>query len=318
MMMGRGHETILYAGDRSEAPCTELVCCITESERAGIVGNRHYTEADWNHPSWALFNAAAIEAMRSRLKPHDFICLIGGRAHKPIADAFPNHRSVEFGIGYSGTFAQFRVFESYAWMHMVYGAEAGDASRKDGHWFDAVIPNQVDPELFPEGHGDGGYYLYLGRLIDRKGYRIAQDVCQKMGKRLILAGPGAQTGYGKFVGDVDPIQRARLLQGATALFAPTQYIEPFGTVTIEAMATGTPVICTDWGAFSETVEPGVDGFRCRTFAEFIDAANAVVDLDRQDVRRRALERFSMTVVAESYERYFNRLSSLWGDGWYAA
>jgi hypothetical protein len=40
---------------------------------------------------------------------------------KPIADGFYKyHISVEFGVGYSGVFSNYKVFESYAWMHAVY------------------------------------------------------------------------------------------------------------------------------------------------------------------------------------------------------
>ena len=355
MMKKLGHEVILYAGEQNEAPCDELVTCITEENRSRIVGAKHYTEADWGHPQWRDFNARVIGNMRERLQPQDFICLIGGWAHKPIADAFPNHISVEFGIGYAGTFAKYRVFESYAWMHMVYGAQTmGNTGAANGNWFDAVIPNQVDPVLFPEPvHGvqgnwgrlgarvnpDGSvseateeeeaaheaemqrrntpYYLYVGRLIDRKGYSIAQQVCEKLGKRLILAGPGEHVGYGEFVGEVNPTERAQLMAGAIALFAPTIYVEPFGTVHIEAQACGTPVISTDWGVFTETITNGVNGYRCRTFGEFASAATACLALDRKAIRRDALARYGMDTVAVQYEKYFERLSTLWGDGWYA-
>lgn len=316
MMMDLGHKVFLYSGEQNEAPCTEHVPCISDRRRAEMVGDKHYTEADWGHPHWQGFNANVIGQMHERIEPRDFICLIGGQSHKPVADAFPNHLSVEFGIGYAGTFAKYRVFESYAWMHMVYGAEAGNAASKDGGWWDAVIPNQVE-DIYPPGAG-GDYALYVGRLIDRKGYRIAQEVCEAKGAPLILAGPGPQSGYGRFVGEVDAHRRAELMAGAKCLFVPTQYVEPFGTVHIEAMACGTPVISTDWGVFTETVQQGVHGFRCRTFAEFCDALDRADGLDRKRIRSDAMVRFSMSVVGRQYEDYFNRLSSLWASGWYEA
>ena len=317
MMTNLGHEVILYAGEKNEAPVTEHVVCISESMRAVAVGDKHYTTAsfDTNLPYWQVFNATVINKMRERLEPKDFICLIGGYAHKPIADAFPNHTSVEFGIGYGGTFAKYRVFESYAWMHSIYAGHVNPTT-VDGGFFDAVIPGYLEPEMFPAGDGDGDYYFYIGRIIDRKGYRIAQEVCERLGKRLILAGPGEGSGYGEFIGNVGPEERAKLMGGAIALFAPTLYIEPFGNIAIEAQVCGTPTITTDWGAFTETNINGVTGYRCRTLADFVRAAEDVKSLDRAAIRQHAIERYSLEVVGKQYEDYFTRLLTLWDDGWY--
>ena len=317
MMHDLGHEVILYAGEQNEAPVTEHVVCINEDLRAAAVGDKHYTTVsfDTNLPHWQVFNATVINKMRERLEPKDFICLIGGYAHKPIADAFPKHTAVEFGVGYGGVFAKYRVFESYAWMHSIYAGH-NNPTAVDGQFFDDVIPGYLEPDMFPAGKGDGDYYLYIGRVIDRKGYRIAQDVCEHLGKRLIIAGPGEGSGYGEFVGNVGPEQRAELMGGAIAQFAPTLYIEPFGNVAIEAQVCGTPTITTDWGAFTETNINGLTGYRCRTLADFVRAAEDVKSLDRAAIRQHAIERYSLDVVGKQYEDYFARLLTLWDDGWY--
>ena len=317
MMTNLGHEVVLYAGEKNEAPVTEHVVCISEDLRAAAVGTNHYTTAsfDTNLPHWQVFNATVINKMRERLEQKDFICLIGGSAHKPVADAFPQHTSVEFGVGYGGVFAKYRVFESYAWMHSIYAGHHNPTT-VDGHFFDGVIPGYLEPEMFPAGKGDGDYYFFIGRMIDRKGYRIAQEVCERLGKRLILAGPGEGSGYGEFIGNVGPKQRAELMGGAIALFAPTLYIEPFGNIVVEAQTCGTPTITTDWGAFVETNINGVTGYRCRTLADFVRAAEDVKTLDRATIRQQATEKYSLATVGKMYEDYFERLLTLWDDGWY--
>lgn len=325
MMMARGHEVFLYAGEQNEAPCTELIPCITDTARARAVEGGFYTSASFDSslPHWRTFNLAAVEGIKARAQPRDFVCLIAGLSHKPVADALPHMMAVEFGVGYSGVFSSYRVFESQAWAHMHYGhaaARAGKDVDADGQWFDAVIPGYLDPAQFPYRgkHRRGNdYYLFIGRLTDRKGFGIAQEVCQRIGARLVLAGSGERKGYGEFVGSVGPEERGDLMAGATAVFVPTQYIEPFGNVAIEAMACGTPVITTDWGAFTETVIHGVTGFRCRTLAEFCSAAEEVKRLDHQAIRRHVLRNYSLDVIGARYEAYFERLSSLWTDGWYA-
>ena len=317
-MTNLGHEVILYAGEENEAPVAELVTCISEQQRATAVGNDHYTTAsfDTSLPHWQVFNATVIHEMGKRLEPKDFICLIGGTAHKPIADAFPSHMSVEFGIGYGGTFAKFRVFESYAWMHSIYAGH-NNPTAVDGNFFDAVINGFIESDQFPAGDGKGDYYFFIGRLIERKGYRIAQEVCERLGKRLIIAGPGEQNGgYGEFIGEVGPEKRAELMAGAIALFAPTTYIEPFGNIVVEAQMCGTPTITTDWGAFTETNINGVTGYRCHTLSDFVRAAEDVKLLDRNAIRKQAIEKYSLEAIAPKYQDYFNKLLTLWDDGWY--
>lgn len=319
MMMDRGHEVYLYAGDANEAPCTEFVSCFDEAERLEACAGGHYTTAkfDKDLPHWKRFNSRASYEIRKRVQPHDFICVIGGASNKPVADALPEIICVEFGIGYAGTFAKCRVWESYAWMHTCYGAAShGQPNSIDGLWYDAVIPSYFEVEKFPFRKDKDDYFLFVGRMTDRKGYKIAADVCQKLGKKLILAGPGAYHGYGEYVGVVGPDERGRLMAGAQALFAPTVYIEPFGSVVPEAQLCGTPTITTDWGAFVETNVNGLTGFRCRHFSEFIEAAEKVKKLSPAKIRNHAVKHYSLEVVGEQYERYFERLLTLWGSGWY--
>lgn len=312
MMGGIGHHVTLYAGEQNDVPCDEHVSCISETRRAEMVGEKHYTEANWSHPHWAKFNARVIAEIHDRIEPGDIICLIGGYAHKKIADEFPNNKSVEFGIGYAGVFSKYRVFESYAWMHTVIGAQSGgNAANADGSEFDTVIPNQIEDSLydFAPAAPPHDYALYVGRLVDRKGYKIAQDICQAKGLRLILAGPGTPSGYGEFLGEVDAVKRTELMRNAKCLFAPTIYVEPFGTVHVEAMACGTPIIASDWGVFTETITQGVHGFRCRSFNEFSNALDLVDQLDRKRIRDDAFLRFSMSTVAKQYDAYFTRLAN---------
>lgn len=317
----KGHDVFLYAGEQNEAPCTEHIQCISEEERVACLNGKHYTQAsfDYTLPHWRKFNGRAAEAILDRAQKEDFLCVIGGLAHKQIADAHPVLTCVEFGIGYPGTFAKFRVWESYAWMHLCYGAGKSPQA-VDGVWFDEVIPSYFELEKFPyrgDYERDNEFYLFMGRLVHRKGFLIACEVCKALGKRLVLAGPLSDTPtYGEYIGEVGAKKRGQLMSEAVALFAPTIYIEPFGSVAAEAQLCGTPVISTDWGAYTETVVEGVTGFRCRTFQEFCDATEKVKHLDRRTIHRRAKKLYGLEPVADRYEAYFKKLLTLWDKGWY--
>lgn len=319
MMTRLGHEVFLYAGEQNDAPCTEHVPCITESRRADAVGTSHYCLAsfDASLPHWQAFNCNAIHEIGKRIRQQDFICVIGGTSHMPIAQAFPNHMTVEFGIGYPGTFAKFRVFESYAWMHTVYGAQARDPGAADGIWFDDVIPGYFEVERFPFAAEKEDYFFFIGRLIERKGYAIAVETCKRIGARLLIAGQGTPPEYGEYLGVIGPEERGRIMSRARAVFVPTTYIEPFGNVAVEAQGCGTPVISTDWGAMTETVEHGKTGFRCRMLSDFVEATEKVGGLDYSYIRRRAQLLYSLETIGDRYDRYFRRLLTLWDRGWYA-
>ena len=188
MMTDLGHEVILYASEENEARVSELVTVITKDKQREIFGDNDHTKNFFNitwgihDPGWVEMNASTIRAMAERIKPRDFICVIGGICQKVIADAFPGNMTVEYGIGYDGVFSTYRVFESYSHMHLVHGLQ-GD---KNGSFYDTVIPNYYDINEFPFVDQPDDYYLFIGRLNPDKGYSIAQEVCEKLGKRLIV------------------------------------------------------------------------------------------------------------------------------------
>lgn len=312
MMFDLGHKVFLYAGEENEARCTELIPCIARNEQP-----KGIPEFSADSDLFIKFNGAVVRELECRIGPKDFICIIGGAAQEPIARAFPNHMTVEFGIGYGGVFSKYKVWESYAWMHTIYGAlSGGNAHAVDGQFYDTVIPNYFEIDDFPFSADKDDYLLFMGRLIDRKGYRLAAEIAESTGHRLIIAGEGTPPDYGEYVGVVGPERRAELMSRASALIAPTLYIEPFGGVTAEAMLCGTPVITTDWGAFSENVIDGITGFRCRMFEDFCWAVGEAKRLIPEQIRAYAVNKFSTQAVAPLYENYFSRLSTLWGDGFY--
>jgi len=322
MMHAAGHEVFLYSGEENTTPCTEHIVCISKEEQQEAIEGIHYTMSsfDGNLSHWKTFNTNVISEIAKRAEKQDFICLIGGSTQKMIADSLPALTTVEFGIGYPGTFAKYRVFESYAWMHTVYGTTTNNAATLDGRFYDTVINGYLDADEFYHGEGkgdeNGEYLMFIGRLIERKGYQIAADVAKHLGKRLIVAGVGTPPSYGEYIGPVG-VERVELYRNATAIFAPTLYIEPYGTVIPEALMCGTPAITTDFGSFTELVEDGVNGYKCHTFGEFVQAAIDAPTLDRVAISEAAYERFSLEKTAVKYERYFHRLLGLWDKGWYS-
>jgi glycosyltransferase involved in cell wall biosynthesis len=341
MMKSLGHEVFLYASEDNEAPCDELITVISKKEQAAWFGAYDFRQAmfkiEWNEtlPQWTIPNARAIATIKERAQERDFICLIGGTCQKQIADGLPGMMSVEYGIGYYGVFAPFRVYESYAQMHYVHGQLGDD----NGRFFDAVIPNYFDPDEFTFSAEKDDYYLYIGRFIPRKGPDMAVEVTKRIGAKLLLAGQGIDHIDGnriigedgmpdapftlegehiKHVGYAGIRRRSELMSRAKAVFVCSYYLEPFGGTSIEPLFCGTPVITTDWGAFPENILDGKVGYRVRTIGEAVWAAKHVGKLNPSKIRDYAIKNFSLDRVRMQYQAYFEQLYTLWDDnGWYA-
>ncbi len=114
----------------------------------------------------------------------------------------------------------------------------------------------------------------------------------------------------EFVGFADPKKRAKLLGKAKAVFCPSTYIEPFCGVHAEAMLCGTPVITTSFGAFSDTVIDGVNGYKCDTLQDFVDATTKIGALKPKKVRETA-ERFTLEEVSKLYQKWWDDLYQLY-------
>jgi glycosyltransferase involved in cell wall biosynthesis len=316
MLKELGHTVLLYASEENEAPCDELVTVITKEEQQTLLDGSAYQEAmmDNRFPLWALSNPRMIREIGKRKEPRDFICTIGGSSQKPVADAHPELMCVEYSIGYVSSFAPYRVYESHIWRHCTHGYQ----DDQQGRFFDTVIPYFFDPSEFTFRQDKEPFALYVGRLTPRKGIGIACQACKRAGIPLKVIGHGDKTlvtDDAEYLGSLDNEARNDWLSRASVLLSPTLYLEPFGSVAVEAMLSGTPVVSTDFGAFVETVEHGKTGFRCNYMGEFVDALTRVGELDKEYIRGRAVAKYSMESAKGKYQAYFERLMLLWNGGW---
>jgi glycosyltransferase involved in cell wall biosynthesis len=182
-----------------------------------------------------------------------------------------------------------------------------------------VILHGLDVDAITPGAGDGGYFLFLGRMAHDKGVAEAARAARAVGARLVIAAKMRDPdelayferevvpllGHGvEFVGEVGTERKFELLRGARALVNPIQWREPFGLVMVEALAAGTPVVAFPAGAAPEIVDHGVTGFLCGDEAELSEALGKVDDLDRAAARAAAVARFSMDrMVADHVALY---------------
>lgn len=331
MLMSLGHTVYLYGAESSDAPCTEFIQTHTMRDirqewgdgdnrfDIGYNWKEQFFRHDFNDERTATtlnFYQVALNEILKRKAPNDFILLMQGVYQKPISDAADLWLTCEPGVGYRGSFCRFRAFESSYLQNFTYGSEHPKESI-NGHFYDRVIPNYFDEDDFVYNPGNrSDYFFYIGRLIERKGVRVAMKTCNAIGAKLVIAGQGDPSIFGsdgeghEFIGYVDSKERTKLMSKAKAVFVPTLYLEAFGGVNVEAQLCGTPVITTDFGVFPETVRHGVTGFRCNTLQDFVDAAKGSYNINPENVRKHA-ERYLMKNVRHEFEKWFQDLYQLY-------
>lgn len=327
MLLDMGHEVYLYGAEGSTAPCTELIETHTLKDirdEWGEGDNRYDIGYNWHTKQFKhdinkkradvtkKFYAMATQAINKRKQPDDFLMITQGTYHKPIHDNTNLYLTIESGIGYRGSYCNFRSFESRYIQYFTYGSEHPRQSI-NGNFYDRVMPNYFDTKDFPFKEEKDDYFLFMGRMIKRKGVHIAIKVADALDVSLKLAGQLSNeisldelSDNCEFVGFADPQRRAELMSSAKATLCPSTYLEPFCGVHAESMLCGTPVLTTNFGAFTDTVQNGVNGYRCDTLNDFVQAAKKVGDLDPHKVRETA-EQFTLESVSKKYQKWFDDL-----------
>lgn len=345
MMLSLGHRVIFYGSEGSDIPCSEFVQTHTLADIRkawGDEGNNEDIGYDWQAEAgfriqrdkkepqelYDRMTQVMINQINHRKKPDDFLCLTMGAYHKRVSDAVRLLLTVETGIGYRRSFANFRAFESQFIQNYTYGFEekTDDAGKTGfGKYYDRVIPNYFDNTQFDPDQEKEDYMLYVGRIIRSKGIHIAIALAKELKTKLIIAGQGTdeiEVGeldkpFVEFVGYADIEKRKQLMAKARCFIYPTMYREPFGGSIVEAMLSRTPVLTTNFGAFPELVLNNVNGYRCDTFKDFVEYGRKIMvekEFDhpaKKYLTRRHGEYYLMDNVKWQYQKWFEELYTLY-------
>ena len=193
---------------------------------------------------------------------------------------------------------------------------------EEANWV-ATIHHGLPLDSMPFSAKPGDYLAFVGRITPEKGIAECIELARRTKLPLKMAAkvydehekehfaevvqPAIDEGIVEYLGELGQLERDPLYAGALATIMLGAWPEPFGLVAIESLATGTPVIARRAGALTETIEHGVDGFLVDDLLEAVLAVGRAAELDRTEIRRRALERFSPGRMVDEYETAYERV-----------
>jgi glycosyltransferase involved in cell wall biosynthesis len=348
MMQAHGWHVVEYSNGVSASAAAEKVQILSEAALKAI-SKRTSEDEDYskdvnNHELTTTFTQLAAHALKARAADGDIVCHVFGPS-PALVEATPRCFHVESGIGYTCTNGalSYRIYETAGWMHWHLGRRHLEWGRN----YEFVAPNYYDLDAWPivlepnparafadQSGVDGQscvdsqsatpYVLYFGRITESKGLPTIVAIAQHMPEtRFVIVGqgdPAPWVAQAKNIEAHPPVlgdARASLLGNAVAMIAPSNFIEPFCGSAVEAQLCGTPVVTTAFGAFWETVEDGVSGYRCNSLADFVGALRRAPGLDRARIAERARRLYGMSAVGQIYDAIFSHIANQKGAGWYS-
>jgi spore coat protein SA len=208
-----------------------------------------------------------------------------------------------------------------------------------------TLYNGVDGETFTparDGSDEAPIVLYVGRVEERKGVHVLVEAFERIistrvpQARLRIVGPSSywvrgDHGYYDMLSQrcaanprielLGPTYKdgelAEIYRLATVVVVPSTFPEALGLTSLEAQASGVPVVVSNAGGLPETVRPGRSGLVFEN-GHVEQLAEAVIDILSNSERRRemahaarqwALATFSWDVIADGLEREYVQVTA---------
>ena len=269
--------------------------------------------------AYEMANRGMFDVVHVYTNEEDIALQFASLCTKPVV--FTHHDPFNFLIRYKSVFPKYRHL-NYISMSM--------AQRKtmpeDTNWV-ANIGHGLDPDEYEPNYEVGEYLAYLGRIIEPKGVHLAVTAVKEYNEshteklKLKIAGryygEGEESYYRKriepfldenieYIGFLKGREKIEFLRGARALIVPSVFEEPFGMVTIEALACGTPVIGFKNGATVEIIENGLNGLIVEPDG-LKSCFEKIKLIDRKKCRKSFENGFTLAKMAESHTRVYRNM-----------
>jgi len=177
------------------------------------------------------------------------------------------------------------------------------------HGWTEFVHNGIDLAEYPILKKKKDFLLFLAKAKwSVKNLSGSIRIAKACRMRLEVGGGRAACWHRNVIshGTVSGEQKLDLLQNASALLFPVIWEEPFGLVSIEAMACGTPVVATPRGALPEIITEE-SGVLADSFSGLVAGVSRARKLEPEACRARVESAFTHRHMAEKYLGYYKQV-----------
>lgn len=310
-LVRRGHDVTVFASGDSDVPC-RLVPTVDKALRpAGIEGD----SGGWFATTAKMVAEQAddFDVIHSHLEW--WSVPLARMSRVPVVATFHGRLDLPWAD---------QLFEG-APDGMVAISRHQASTHPDVPW--TIIHNGLTLDDAPFRAEPGEAFCFVGRVDPEKGVIEAIEIAKRTGRTLRIAAKvgnmARQRAYYEdvfkpavkeagsvveYLGELEPRERDQLFAESYATLMPGAWPEPFGLVSIESLACGTPVLAKRVGALPEIIRDGVDGYFGDDAAAMAFYADRLGTLDRAAIRARVIERFSAARMTDRYEELFARMA----------
>lgn len=287
--------------------------------------------------AYAMANAGKFDIIHIYTNEEDIALPFAQLCTKPVV--FTHHDPFNFLVKYKNVFPKYKHLR---WISMSYAQRQGMPS--DTNWIANIPHGMAIDRLHYVDHPSSDYVAYMGRVIEPKGVHIAIKAVKQYNLTAVkplklkiagkhYAGHGKDTYWqekiapyvdGKeieYIGFIANDSDKEIFVGnAKALLVPSLFDEPFGMVSIESLACGTPVIGLDSGAIPEVIEDKTTGYiikkifnkdgtfdESKTIANFAESLRHITNIDRAACRRQFEANFTLEKMATAHYKAYESI-----------
>jgi glycosyltransferase involved in cell wall biosynthesis len=306
----QGHDVTLFATGDSITEA-KLVSAIADSKRFDVTTQE-----------WLMYQCAMLDQVARLADGFDVIHFHTDYLHFPMLPNLtaPHITTLHGRLDLPELAVLYRHFDRVPLVSI------SDSQRNPLPWvnWQSTVHHGLPTNLYRFNPSPENYFMFVGRISPEKRLDRAIDIAIQCNTRLCVAAkidkvdepyfnevikPMLNHPLIDFIGEIDEVQKNKLLGNARALLFPIDWPEPFGMVMIESFACGTPVIAYRCGSVSEIMEHGTTGYIVNNQAEAVQAARCIGELDRARCRQVFEERFTAKRMAADYLTIYRQIQA---------